>query len=439
MSLVVIGLSHRTAPLDVLESVVLTPAQADAVGRALVCGDHVREAVVVGTCNRLEVYAEAATFHGAIDEVVAALREAVGVDVAGLRDHLYVHYEDRAIAHTFSVACGLESMAVGEPQILGQLRTALDRARGVGTVGTSLNLLFQQALRVGKRAHSETGLDRAGASLVGEGLDVAAEVLGGLSDARVLVLGAGSMSALAATTVARRGPAHLDIVNRTRGKAERLAASLDAGVREWDDLPAALADADVVVTCTGAVGHVVSTDLAGAALAARRAEGVGGPQVYVDLALPRDVDPPVAALPGAHVVDLEAIGARLSTRDGGSAVAAVRDLVTAEVAAFLVTARAQQVAPTVAALRSRAAAVVGDELDRLDRRLPELDPASREEVSRAVRRIVDKLLHTPTVRVKELAGRDQTGDYAQVLRELFDLDSRDVAAVSTPPNRGGTT
>lgn len=433
MSLVAFGISHRTAPLHVLEDVALTPEQADGLANRLVCGDHVREAVVVGTCNRLEVYAEAATFHGAIDDMTAALRETIPVDVVDLSAHLYVHYEDRAIAHAFSLACGLDSMAVGEPQILGQLRTALDRARSAGTVGPQLNALFQQALRVGKRAHSETPLDRAGASLVDEGLRAAAEVVGDLGERSVLVLGAGAMSSLVATTASRAGVARLEIVNRTDDKAVRLAATLGAQTRDWVDLAAAVGAADVVLTCTGSVGHIVT-----AGLVEQAGPRAGGPRVFVDLALPRDVAPDVADS-GSVVVGLDDIGARLASATGDSTLAVVQDLVTSEVATFLTAARAQQVAPTVAALRSRAAAVVAEELDRLDRKSPDLDPAARAEVSRTVHRIVDKLLHTPTVRVKELAGREGTGDYAQVLRELFDLDSRETAAVSSPPERGGTT
>lgn len=431
MSLVVMGLSHRSAPMGVLERAALDPAAVDALGATLLAGDHVAEAVVLATCNRLEVYAEAVTFHGAVDGIGAAVAQATGLSLADLTEHLYVHYEDRAVAHAFTVACGLDSMAVGEPQILGQLRGALECARANGAVGSTLNGLFQQALRVGKRAHAETGLDRVGASLVGAGLDAARERLGDLTRRRALVVGAGSMSALAATTLVREGVTDLVVVNRTLAKAEHLAGTLGASVEPWESLPAALASADLVVTCTGAVGHVITPDLM-----AGVARPVG--QVIVDLALPRDVDPEVDAAPGVQVFPLAELGDRLSRRaeagDGASDLQAVRDLVTSEVAAYLVSARAQRVAPTVAALRARAAQVVDAELGRLDTRLPFLDDADRSEVSRTVHRIVEKLLHTPTVRVKEFAGRDEGGDYARALRELFDLDAREVATVSTPPD-----
>ena len=198
MSIVVMGLSHHTSPIDVLERVALDAAGAQALARAVVSGHNVSESVVIATCNRLEVYAQVATFHGAVDDIGAALVRATGMSRAGLGDHCYVHYEDRAIAHAFGMACGLDSMAVGEPQILGQIRDALETAQTAGTAGPALNGLFQQALRVGKRAHSETDLDRAGRDLVGEGLVAAAEFVGPLEAARVLVVGAGSMSALAA-------------------------------------------------------------------------------------------------------------------------------------------------------------------------------------------------------------------------------------------------
>ena len=206
-----------------LESVALDADRARRAGRATVrSGENIGEAVVLATCNRVEVYADAATFHGAVTEIGDALATAAGVPLADLREHLYVHYEDRAIAHAFTVACGLDSMAVGEGQILGQLRDALRAAQADGQAGGALNSLFQQALRVGKRAHAETGIDRVSVSLVESGLEHAARTLGPLEGTRVLVVGAGSMSSLAATTVSRLGARDLVIINRTLAKAERL-------------------------------------------------------------------------------------------------------------------------------------------------------------------------------------------------------------------------
>jgi len=434
VSVVVLGLSHRSAPMALLEAAALDPVSTAALASVVCGGENVSEAVVLATCNRVEIYAVAETFHGAVAEISDALAAASGVPLAVLREHLYVHYEDRAIAHVFSLACGMDSMAVGEGQILGQLRMALRAAQKREQVGATLNTLFQQALRVGKRAHAETGIDRVSVSMVEAGLRHCADVRGPLADTRVLVVGAGSMSSLAATTISRLGSAELVIINRTLAKAEHLAAATGGRALPLHDLELALSQADLVISCTGAGGHVITAEMLSAATGAR----VGGPQVLVDLALPRDVAPDVADLPGVHVVGLAELGEALASDSTFAPhVKAVRDLVVAEVAAYLAYRRAHEVAPTVAALRSRAADVVSAELRRLDQRLPEdLSKNTRAEIQLAVHRVVEKLLHTPTVRVKELAGDGRSGEYTQALRELFDLDPDDVAAVSAVPETG---
>jgi glutamyl-tRNA reductase len=433
MSLVILGLSHHTAPVPLLEAMSLGPVARTRLSADLVRRDHLSEAVVVSTCNRTEVYAESMTFHGAVTDIADAHTEVTGVPRDELREHLYVHYEDRAIAHAFTVACGLDSMAVGEAQILGQMRTALREAQRDGHVGPALNTLFQQALRVGKRAHTETGIDAVSVSLVEAGLALAERELGPLRGLRVLVVGAGGMSSLAATTVARRGAQALTVVNRTLARAQRLVERTGGVARPQAELGAALAEADVVVSCTGSTGVVVDLATAGDAQVARG----GRPQLYIDLGLPRDVAAEVDSLNGVSVAGLALLGEELSDGQTPPQVAEVADLVIAEVAAFLTTRAADTVAPTVAALRAHAADVVAGELSRLDMRLPGLDDQSRAEVQLAVHRIVEKLLHTPTVRVKELAVGGRGDGAVQALRELFDLGPGEAATSSVPPERGG--
>ncbi len=435
MSVVVLGLSHRSAPIALLEAVALDPAGAAALAIAVRRGENVNETLVLATCNRVEVYADVVTFHGAVAEIGDALAAASGVPLAELREHLYVHYEDRAVAHVFSVASGLESMAVGEGQILGQLRMALRSAQKRGQAGGVLSALFQQALRVGKRAHSETGIDQVSVSLVEAGLGRAADLLGPLADTRVLVVGAGSMSSLAATTISRLGAAELVIINRTLAKAEHLAEATGGRALALADLEAALCQADLVISCSGALAHVITaqTLLAVADLRTSR------PRMFMDLGLPRNVAPDVADLPNEHVVGLADLDEILATDSQYTPhVKAVADLVVAEVAGYLMSRRAQEVAPTVALLRSRAADVVTAELSRLNQRLPDdLSEVARGEIRLAVHRVVEKLLHTPTVRAKALVAGGEGGDYALALRELFDLDPHEVATVSVPPEMGG--
>jgi glutamyl-tRNA reductase len=422
MSLLAIGLSHRSTPVDLLEKVVIDTASITKLLADLVASDHVDEALVLATCNRLEVHAEVRKFHGGVQEVSEQLAAHTGVDLETLTEHLYVHYEDRAVQHLFAVAAGLDSMVVGEQQILGQLRTALNVARSEQTVGRSLGTVIDSALRVGKRAHSETDIDRAGRSLVAVGIGLAGAAIGGFSGRRAVVVGAGSMSALAATELRARGIGSLAIVNRTLDRAERLASQVEGTATDMVALNDVIRDADVVVSCTGAVGTVISPT----ALSDR-----GDRPVFVlDLALPRDVDPAAATLPGVTIADLDSLGAVLEGAAIEADVEAVRRIVTEEVGSYLAKQRADRVAPTVVALRERARQVVDAELTRLLGRLPDADEHLIRELRTTVERVVDKLLHAPTVRVKELAEAPGGDSYAEALRELFALDPAATEAVA---------
>ena len=427
MSVLVVGISHRSAPVSLLEQVTVGVAEPGVLDDLRATGP-VGEAVVVATCNRVEVYADTEGFHAGVDAVSDLMSRLSGVPLDDLKRHLYVHWEGQAVLHLFEVACGLDSMVVGESQILGQLRRAYAEARD-GSAGPTLHELFQKALKVGKRAHSETGIDEAGRSLVTVGLERAVAAVGPLEGRSVLVVGAGSMGALAGATLRRAGCGPVVVANRTLDRAQRLAASLDGRGVGLDELDTALVDADVVVTSTGATGVVVSRELVERAVDKRD----GRPLALLDLALPHDVDPAVRQLPGVTLIDLASLQEVLETTEAGADVEAVRGIVTEEVAQFLAWQRAAKIAPTVVALRSRAEAVVDAELARLTSRLPQLDETATAEVEAAVRRVVDKLLHTPTVRVKELHEAPEGLSYADALRELFGLDRAAPAAVTATP------
>ena len=433
MSLLVVGVSHRSAPLDLLERASLDGPRALHLASGVVGLDDVGEALVLTTCNRTEVYVEALSFHGAVAQVGGALAAATGVDLTELTEHLYVHYEDRAVDHLFSLACGLESMARGESEIRGQRRQTLRVGQRSSHAGAVLNPLFQQALRVGKRAHAETGLDQVARSLVGVGLARSAQVLGSLEGRRAVVVGAGAMSGLAAASLSRVGLAELTIVNRTAERADRLALAHGGVARDWGELGEVIARADLVLTCTGATNHVITTDVL------TGADRTDRPLVLLDLAMPRDVEPAVGELPGVTVWGLGDLSgpAGVGEHATDAVLATVRDLVTGEVAAYLATRRSEQVVPALAVLRSRATAVAEAELERLDQKLPDLTQEHRAEVHQSVRRILEKILHRPTVRAKELAAHDQDGSYVALLQELFDLDPRETAAVDRPPSVSG--
>ncbi|CAL9528808.1 glutamyl-tRNA reductase [Streptomyces sp. NPDC057838] len=570
MSLLVVGLSHRSAPVSVLERASLS---ADAQVKLLqdtVAAEPASEAAVLATCNRIELYADVDKFHAGVAELSTLLAQHSGVGLEELTPYLYVHYEDRAVHHLFAVACGLDSMVVGEGQILGQIKDSLARAQELHSAGRLLNDLFQQALRVGKRAHSETGIDRAGQSLVTFGLEQLArggDVQEWAKGKKALVIGAGSMSSLAAATLARAGVAELVVANRTFDRAERLAQILSEGddtdvlarAVPMESVPVELTRADVAVSCTGATGLVLTAEavaravegrtpvppaggdgpeapggtggaagpgtrpgaqpatgpggdegcpldlsavqgtagfsvlgeaaVAGmaaadleqhaawvdngtagggqraaaparpgtldpaadteaiAALAAtvatvgriperRRPEPAEEPQrpepvlFLLDLAMPRDIDAAAHRLAGVRLVDIESLAEASADAPMAADVDQVRRIVSDEVAAFGAALRAAHITPTVVALRTMAADVVASEIARLDGRLPGLDDKHRAEITQTVRRVVDKLLHAPTVRVKQLAAEPGGAGYADALRTLFDLDPETVAAVS---------
>ena len=434
MSVLVVGLSHKSAPVETLERAAVS---GDTLGKLLRDIAHLpdtAETFVISTCNRVEVYAEVGRFHGGVNGICELLARHSGIPAGELTASLYVHYEDRAVQHLLAVASGLDSMVVGEDQILGQVRAALKAADDYGTLGRSLRDLGRIALRTGKRARAETGIDRLGISLVSVGVELAASRLGPtgadlLTGRDVLVVGAGAMSGLAVATAARAGAARIAVANRTRSRAERLAAGAGGVVADFADLPAAIAGAGLVISCTGAAGAVITGQMVGAALDQRPA---GAPLVLLDLAMPRDVDPAVADLPDVSVIGLDELRGTGEAAVGAAEVAAVRAIVEEEFAAYGSAVRAAQVTPTVVALRAKAATVVDAELERLGGRLSEhgVSGHALEEIAQTVRRVVDKLLHAPTVRVKELASSPGGEEYEAALRVLFDLNPRAVEAVT---------
>jgi glutamyl-tRNA reductase len=483
VSVLVVGLSHKSAPVATLERAVVSGDALTKLLRDVSQAGNVAGVFVVSTCNRVEVYAEVDKFHGGVTSISELLARHSGLPLSELTAHLYVHYEDRAVQHLLAVACGLESLVVGESQILGQVRQSLGLAREQGTLSRILGDLGTLALRTAKRAHTETGIDRAGANLVGVGIGLAVEHLPAPADPAVplrgravLVIGAGSMSSLAATTAARMGAFRIVVANRTPDRARRLAAAVSGTTADLDDMPGLLAAADLVISCTGSAGLVISADdvtralrlrqgrpgdgnAAGDGEAARGGETTergnvagggqaagggetterggpapraGRPLVLLDLALPRDVEEAAGRRPGVSLVSLATIG---EAGDAGQVtlradVAAVREIVAEEFDARVSAEHAARVAPTVVALRAKAAEVVDAEIARLAGRLNTLDARTHGEVARAMRRVVDKLLHSPTVRVKELAGSPGGDSYENALRVLFDLDPAAIDAVT---------
>ncbi|MDG4804512.1 glutamyl-tRNA reductase [Micromonospora sp. WMMD980] len=433
MKLLVVGASYRTAPVAALERLAVPPADLTRTLDRLVAQPYVAEAVLVSTCNRVEVYAAVSGFHGGLGDICAVLAEQADCPPAALAGHLYVHYDAAAVDHVFRVAAGLDSMVVGEAQILGQLRDAYHFAGGADTAGRLLHELMQQALRVGKRAHAETDIDRAGQSVVTAALDLAADLLhGDLAGRTAMVVGAGAMGSLGVATLSRLGAGPLTVTNRGAARAVRLAESYGATAVPMADLVEALSTVDVVVAATAATEAVLTRDVVTRALARRDADR--GPLVLLDLAVPRDVEAGVAELPGVEVIDIDRMAGVLADGPAAAGAAEVGRIVAGEVEAFLSWLRGADVAPTVAALRGRADDVVTAELRRLGQRRPDLSDDQRAEVARTVHRVVQRLLHQPTVRVRQLAAEPGGDQYAALLRELFDLEVPQTSPVDTVPD-----
>ena len=425
MSVLVVGMSHRSAPVALLERLSMDETvQTDATS-ALVDQPSLSEAMIVSTCNRMEVYAVANAFHAGVNDVLKVLERVSGVDVDELRGYLYVRYADAAAEHLMRVAAGLDSMVVGEQQIIGQVRSSYQDAAARGTVGPALHALAQSALHAGKRVHAETAIDDTGASMVTFALDEAMKEMGlnpdeSLAGHTAFVLGAGAMSSLAATNLGKRGIDRLIIANRTRSRAERLAehareAGVAAEVVDYSARAGALSRADITVSATASDGFTLTE------------EDISGPTTLVDLSLPRDIDAAVAELPSVTLINIEELHRRLGASGqpanvvGTQARQHAEQIVAEEAAIFDSEQRVREVAPVITQLRVGAAETADAELDKLRTRLPGLDEDEFEEVSRTVRRVVDKILHYPTVKIKELAGSQNKVSYEIAIEELFGL------------------
>ncbi|MDO4911407.1 MAG: glutamyl-tRNA reductase [Corynebacterium sp.] len=422
MSILVVGMSHRCAPVDMLERVSMDDATRIQATQELIAGESIEEAMIISTCNRVEVYAVASGFHNGVNEVIDVIGRVSGVPAADLRANLYVRYADAAAEHLLLVTAGLDSMVVGEQQIIGQVRTAYQLAQEAGTVGQTLHAIAQSALRAGKRVHTETEIDETGPSMVSFALDQALKQneWADMRGRTALVMGAGVMASMAATYLGKAGVDELIIANRTRARAEVLAEhAREAGVAaraiDFDDRASVYGTVDMVVSATGADCRIVKAqDIPPRCPTGRQK------LVLVDLSLPRDIEDACAEIPGVSLVNIERLH-ELSAHQNQGPTAAAEAIVAEELAAYSSAERVKDIAPSVAALRAQANQIMGDEFKRLMARTPGLEENERAEVERAMKRLVDKILHQPTVRAKELAADSATVSYESALQQLFGL------------------
>lgn len=444
-SVLLVGLSFRSAPVTMLEQATVADADLPKMQLSLVDNDVISESLVLSTCNRMEFYTVANAFHSGLDHVVDTIAQFSGLETTELEPHLYVHYADSAAEHMLKVASGLDSMVIGEQQIIGQLRSAYQSANETGTVGRTLHDLTQRALRTGKRVHSETAIDSAGASMVSFAVDQAlryvepARALSAVVDDapssqplaghRALIIGAGAMASLASTHLGRLGIDHVTVANRTLSRAENLVnhareAGVDASAVPLDGVADCLSAVDIVVSATGAVGNVVTERDVRAAMEA------AGTKVLVDLSMPSDIERSVADIDGVKLLNIEELttmaGDQVQDEDPA------REIVADELQTFLEQQRAQSVVPTVKALRQKAGEVMAEELMTLERLTPDMSEADRAAVVKSMKRVVDKLLHTPTVQAKKLSAGGQQVSYPDALAALFNLPNGMVDSVTQP-------
>lgn len=443
MSVLVVGMSHRSAPVALLERLSVDGMQREETNAELVATSSLSEAMIISTCNRLEVYCVTNSFHSGVQDVVEVLHRISHIDVDELRSYLYVRYADAAAEHMMVVASGLDSMVVGEQQIIGQVRKAYQRAVAANTAGKTLHALAQSALRAGKRVHTETKIDEAGASMVTVALNEALQYMdlglqSGDASATVhtpdlvdeplligrtaLVLGAGAMASLAATHLGRLGVDKIIVANRTRERADNLVdhahqAGVCAEAVNFEDRQQVYGKVDIIVSATGADNYTVDR--------ASIPEQRHGHLVLIDLSLPRDIADDTAELRGVDLVNIERLHQSLTSQSDEDTTVGHQDakrIVREELQAFASEQRVREVVPAVSALRKHAAGVIECEMARLRQRRPHMSEDDFGQVQVAIRRAVDKLLHEPTVRAKKLAAESGAVSHETALQEMFGLE-----------------
>ena len=430
MRLFAVGLSHRTAPIELRERVDFARGGIPAALEGLAARNAAREMAVLSTCNRAEVYA-AADDETAVAEIFSFYADYHGVHPDEIAPHLYVHHGADVARHLFRVAAGLDSLVVGEPQILGQVKSAYTIAADGRYTGTVLNRLFHLAFSAGKRVRSETGLGEGAVSVSYAAIALARKIFGDLGGLRVLVLGSGEMAKLTALHLRAQRVREIAIASRTRGAAERLAAVVSAEVVDWADAAAAIERADILVTATGAPSAILSRDEVERAMRARRERAL----FIIDIAVPRDVDPAAGDLEQVFLYNIddlqgivkENLARRTAELERADAI------IAAETSKFAAWLQSREVIPTVVALRERFEAIRRAELQRLQPRLASLPPEAQAQVDHITRLIVEKLLLTPTEQLKAVGDNSLAAAYSDALNRLFSLPSPGESRSDAPP------
>jgi glutamyl-tRNA reductase len=421
MSMVVVGLNHKTAPISLLERLSISNEDLPKALHQLQNYEHVLEGLVLSTCNRIEVYAVVSRFHGGAQDIRNFFAEFCHIAPEDFSDHLYTYHDDGAVRHLFRVAAGIDSMVVGESEILGQVRRAYQVAEEEGVIHRMLGAAFRQALRVGKRSRTETAVGRNPVSVSSAAVELAKRAFEdpSLAGKKVVIVGAGKMGRLAADALASSGASNVTVVNRTEERAQALAERLNVDSMPYEQLERAIGGADILICSTTSPQAVIDRQLVERALAGREHR-----LFIVDIAVPRDVDEAVAEVPGVVLRDIDDLRGVVETGIGSrvAEISKVEEILAEELQRFLAWERAGEIAPTIAALVSRADEVRHAEMEALANRLDGLSKEELEAIDHASRRIISKLLHVPISRAKEVASSKQGYLYLNALRDLFELD-----------------
>jgi glutamyl-tRNA reductase len=420
LGVVVLGVSHRTAPVALREKLSVVPEQMDATLRELKALPGVREVALLSTCNRVEIYAVTSDADAALRAVSLDLARRAGMLEAEIEPHIYTRVERDAVKHLFRVASSLDSLVIGEPQILGQVKDTHETADRAGVTGPILGTCFSRAFRVAKRVRRDTEIARNPVSVSSVAVDLARNVVGDFHGKRVLVVGAGKMSDLAARALRSQG-ANLTVTNRTRARADELAARVGADVAAWEDLAGALAKADIVIASTGAQRPVLTRELLARVQKIRRGRSL----FLIDIAVPRDVEPSASELEGVYVADIDDLQKVAADHQQGrqNEASQAEAIVEEELGRFLQDWTGKQLGPTVTAMRAYVLGVAHEGADKLVAALAHLDERDRNAIVAAVDAIAKKLLHQPQLALKRDAGEAMS--LVAAVQKLFDLQTID--------------
>lgn len=420
MHILSLGLNHTTAPVQLRERLAFSEEQIRASLSRLACGhidSSLTELIVLSTCNRIEIYAASNQLR--FDDLEAFLSDARGVPIRDLQSYVYTYADVDAARHLFDVAAGLDSLVIGEPQILGQITYALELARGQDTAGPVLNRLFQSAIHAGKRARTETAISRNPASVSSLAASVAEKTLGQSKTAHVLVLGAGEMAELTVEALRKRGVEKIRVINRTLERAQELANRWNAEAATYEFLQQGLSDADILISSTAAPHFVVDTKMVSEAMSRRPHRAL----VLIDIAMPRDIDPDVATIPHVRLFDIDNLNAQLedSLTHRMSEVPHVKRILEEELSEFETYLKSLEMLPLIADIHQQAEAIRMTELEKTLRRLPDLTDAERERIEALTQALVRKLLDHPTRRLRAEATSHRAPEFAALARSLFNL------------------